>query len=255
MPQPNESEQFKNEFEQEGVPVPKDLVVEEIEKQDENPELAPESIKDRRHRRLEKQLQESREMNIAITERLKALSETNKFKEEVAPDEDVHRMLYGNIAETPETKAAALAVQRVLEKQASTAEERAYKRAVAAFQEQNQAETREIEENTQYLESELENIEDSFGVDLSGETEESKKIRNGFIDYVAKLSRKDREGNIVDYPDITSTWEEYQNRRERSTSRNKQVAARSMTQSAGGDAGSEAERKALEKYMLEKGFI
>ena len=119
-----------------------------------------------------------------------------------------------------------------------------------------QQESQEVEANASYLEDELENIEDRFGIDLEGNTESSKKLRNGFLDYVARLSRKDREGNILDYPDIQATWEEFNSRRQRSTNtRAAAVADRSMAPSAGEDASTDAEKKALEKYALEQGFI
>lgn len=244
---PQEEQQFEQEFGNEIAP---------LEQQEADPTLAPESLKDRRHRRLEKALQESKDMNIALAERVKVLSETERFQQEVRPDEDVHAMLFGSAPETDETRQSVLAVQKVLEKNAKAGEERAFKRASEAFKESQAQVAKEIDENTQYLNEELENIEDRFNIDLSGQNEESKKLRNGFIDYVAKFSRKDRDGNITDYPDIQATWEEYNSRRQSSTNtRARNIASRSMTQSAGGDAASDSEKKALEKYMLENGFI
>ena len=253
----DESKQFESEFADKGVPIPPEVLERAPmpEKDEKEEEDRIQRIRLRDVRRIEEKLQESREMNIALNERVKALSESDRFKEEVATDDDVHAMLFGNAAKTEATEATAKAVQRVLEKNKRDAADEAYNRALTAYREEQESTTREVEENTNYLNDELENIETRFGIDLSGETEESKKVRNGFIDFVARLSRKDGEGNIVDYPDIQATWEEYNTRRERSTSRNKQVASRSMTPSAGGDASTDAEKKALEKYMLEKGFI
>lgn len=259
MPQPREEDQFAEEFqslpqieEQEETP--------SMEEQDENPALAPSSVKDRRHRRLERQLDESRKFTTELVEfikKQKAPSETQSFQRENALDADVHSMLFGDQAETPETRAAAMRVQRVLERQAGTAEERAYNRALEAFQQTQSQGTTEIEENRNYIEEELENIEDRFNVDLSGDTEQSRRVRNGFIDYVERLSRKDRDGEIIDYPDMQYAWEEFNSRRERAstTTRNRQVASRSMSPSAGGDAPSDAAKAATEKYMLENGFI
>ncbi len=175
---------FKDDFGQEVAP---------IEKQDEDPTLAPESIKDRRHRRLEKSLQESRDMNIALNERLKVLSETERFQRDMGADEDIHKVLYGDQAETPQTRAIAQNLQRLLDKRDEAVEERAFRK----LQEVEQSSTREVQENVSYLEDEFESIEDRFAVDLSGDTEASRKIRDGFIDYIGALSRKDRYTNSM----------------------------------------------------------
>ena len=223
-----------------------------IEKQEEDPTLAPESLKDRRHRRLEKSLQESRDMNIALNERLKVLSETQKLQQEVGADADIHKVLFGDQAETPQSRATALNLQRLLDKRDAEVQERAF----ARLQEAQQSESTEDSENVSYLEDEFEAIEDRFSVDLSGETEASRKVRDGFIDYIGALSRKDRRtGEILDYPDIQTAWGEFNSRRQRSTSRAAQIADRSMAPSGSGDQSTEAERKVLEKYLLENGFI
>ena len=223
-----------------------------IEKQEADPTLAPESLKDRRHRRLEKALQDSREMNIALNERVSVLSETQKLQQEVGADADIHKVLFGDQAETPQSRATAQNLQRLLDKRDADVQERAFNR----LQEASRAESREVQENASYLEDELESIEDRFNVDLEGSTEESRKLRNGFIDYVAKFSRKDRDGNIVDYPDIQATWEEFNARRQRSSSgRAQAIADRSMAPSAGEDAASDSQKKALEREWMEKGYI
>ena len=244
MPQDNEETSFKDEFQQEVAP---------IEKQDEDPTLAPESIKDRRHRRLERSLQESREMNIALNERVKMLSETDRFRQEMGADEDIHKVLYGDQVETTQTRAIAQNLQRLLDKRDEAVEERAFRK----LQETNQSESREVQENVSYLEDEFEAIEDRFAIDLSGDTEASRKIRDGFIDYIGALSRKDRRtGEILDYPDIQTAWGEYNSRRTRSTGgRAAEVADRSMGSSMGSDAMNESQQKALEKEWLEKGYI
>ena len=239
-----EETQFKNEFAEEVAP---------IEKQEEDPTLAPESIKDRRHRRLERALQESRDMNIALNERVKVLSETERFQRDMGADEDIHKVLYGDQAETPQTRAVASNLQRLLDKRDEAVEERAFRK----LQETNESISQEVQENVSYLEDEFEAIEDRFAIDLSGETEASKKIRDGFIDYIGALSRKDRRtGEILDYPDIQTAWGEYNSRRQRSSGgRATEIADRSMGSSMSDDTMTEAQRKAQEKEWMEKGYI
>lgn len=240
----NQEQSFQDEFGQEVAP---------IEKQEADPTLAPESLKDRRHRRLEKTLQESREMNIALNERLKVLSETQKFQQGIGADEDIHKVLYGDQAETPQTRAVAQNLQRLLDKRDESVEERAFRR----LQEANQSSNEEVSENVSYLEDEFEAIEDRFAIDLSGNTEASRKIRDGFIDYISASSRKDRNtGEILDYPDIQFAWGEYNARRKPITNgRATQIADRSMGTSMGDDSLTESQRKSQEKEWLEKGYI
>lgn len=90
---------------------------------------------------------------------------------------------------------------------------------------------REDQEAEQELENAFETIEDTFDVDLT--SQRATKTRQEFITFVEKIAPKDRQGNIVDYPDMTSAWETFSEmkRATQVPSRAKELAARSISRS------------------------
>jgi hypothetical protein len=99
----------------------------------------------------------------------------------------------------------------------------------------------------------VEEIEDEFDVDLT--SKESEKARTDFYKLLAKMSPKDRDGNIIGYADHFAVWEEYQERLKRtpdSTARN--LSARSMTQGSGA-AKSDLTTDVTERFLRDQGII
>jgi hypothetical protein len=94
-------------------------------------------------------------------------------------------------------------------------------------QERGQAEVRQFE---QTITTEVENIEDVYGVDLTSNTAEAKKARSEYLDLVQRLSPKDADGNITSYADFDQVWQIYKNSQvaQPTPTRQKDLASRSV---------------------------
>ncbi len=144
---------------------------------------------------------------------------------------DVLVRIIGN--DTPEKQNAVKDFRRVL----GSLEEKGAQRAIAQLQEQANLSSQEDLKAQQELDESFEEIEDTFGVDLSSNSVLAKKTRAEFVDYVRKVAPKDREtGEVVAFPDMVAAYEEFQDKNKRSTSRAKALASRSMTQSTDASA-------------------
>lgn len=248
----------KTEMEKFLSDLPTDQHVEPLEPEADAPAEVPEkeaeedadSRKNRRHRRLEEALQRERESNIALSERIKTLSEMERFTKDFQPDTDIHQVLFGTTAQTDETKATALGMQRVLEKFGNDA----YTKAINDFDKRRADEAQQQREEERFIDSELEAIEDEANVDLTSNSPAARKARTEFLSLVEKLSPKDQDGNIKDYADFSTTFEIYQNSRKPDASRAKSLAARTM-QSTGASQPSKLEENAHESYLRDQGII
>jgi hypothetical protein len=165
-----------------------------------------------------------------INKRMADIKPAEPTKEKVSQDDedDYYARLIGN--DTPEKVAmireAKLRDQKLLEQ----AEERAFNRLSRTEQEKMRAE----QEAEQELTSAFENIEETFDVDISSNNPIAKKTRQEFVAFVEKIAPKDRNGTIVDYPDMNSAWETFQTIQKSTAQPNraKELAARSMARSA-----------------------
>lgn len=91
-----------------------------------------------------------------------------------------------------------------------------------------EADTKASEELDTYFEE----IEGSYGVDLSSDSASAKQLRSQFIDYVRKIAPKNAEGEVTGFPDLISAYDEFQSRQARPTaSRAKQLASRGLSRS------------------------
>lgn len=194
-----------------------------------------EGRKNRAHRRLEDKLNETREMNIALAERVKVLSEQRSEKNELSSSEMPAEWvaLYGS---SPEAESAWKVQEKLLQKHTEIAEERAVERI---RNEQKQV----LEEQKAYesvIDSQLESVEEEFNVDLTSNAPSAKKARREFLEMVQKLSPKNEDGEITGYADFHSTFEIFKDSREKAqnsetTTRQKEISTRSM-QKAGSPA-------------------
>lgn len=189
--------------------------------------------KNRRHRRLEAQLEREREARIAAEARAKALAESGGARPvDSSVDERLIRM-YGS-----DNLEAAKLHQDLLSDYAKNAEERAFERFAA----QREAEEAEKAKFESIITSELEGIEDDYDVDLTSNAPKAAKNRKEFLDLLEKLSPKDAQGRVTAYADFHETWELFSAKQAAAAkaapqSRAKEIAARSM-QSSGGSAQS-----------------
>ncbi len=199
---------------------------------DVDPEDAPESIKNRQHRRLEQKLQRERESNIALAERVKMLSEQERFAKEVEIDPRIAKMFDSSDL----GKENALRLNEVIHDMSAKAKEE----ALQEIQVQKETERAEQKSYEDFIDNELESLEDQFNVDLTSDSPKARKARREFLEMVQKLSPKDDEGTITGYADFGAVFEEYQTKsvEKVDNSRQKEIASRSMTRS--GDSGAPA---------------
>jgi hypothetical protein len=145
--------------------------------------------------------------------------EQKKENDEVV---DALTAVIGN--DTPEKRRAIQALQDRLDEGA--------RKITEWEQREQQAEIadREAEEE---LATAFDNIEENFGVDITSNVPLAKKTRAEFVSFVEKIAPKDRNGDIVDYPDMNSAWETFSTLRKSTAQPNraKELASRSMARS------------------------
>lgn len=156
------------------------------------------------------------------------------FKPEVkevskAPDtrvDDVLTRLIGN--DTPEKVSMIKEFKDIL----TEGTQKAKAEAIAELEARQNAETQADLAAEQELETAFDNIEENYDVDFS--TLLGKKTRQEFASFVEKIAPKDRNGDIVDYPDMNSAWETFSELKKSTAtpSRAKELASRSMARSA-----------------------
>jgi hypothetical protein len=110
--------------------------------------------------------------------------------------------------------------------------------AFARFQEARRAEIQEQAQYQEFIDGELESLEDEFNVDLTSDAPAARKARRELLGLVANLSPKDEAGQITGYADFRTTYDLLQSRRtpekSETTNRAKEIAARSMEKSGTG---------------------
>lgn len=105
--------------------------------------------------------------------------------------------------------------------------------ALAEIESRQNAEVQADQEAEQELESAFENIEEQFDVDITSNNALARKTRQEFVSFVEKIAPKDRNGDIVDYPDMTSAWETFSEIKKSTAQPNraKELASRGMSSS------------------------
>ncbi len=231
---------------------PKESKPEEPKPDLDDPEKAPESVKDRRHRRLEKRLQEERESNIALNARVQALSEMDKFSKEVGDEviPDIAKMFDSSDA----GKENALRLSKVIAETQRKAKEDALKE----IREESQKAVEEEREYESFIDGELESLEDEFGVDLTSNAPKSNKMRREFLEMVEELSPKDENGEIINYADFHAVFSQYSRITEKpQNTRREEIADRSMKRSTSGTESTNQRTRGFDgwKKDIERGII
>ena len=154
--------------------------------------------------------------------------------------------LVGN--DTPEKREALKGLAEYMESLPQKAQEQFEQKMLEQQQEAAQEDAAALNE----LNSGFEDIEDSYGVDLSSNTAQAQRTRSAFVEYLRKVSHKNEDGEVDQFADIPAAWEEFQERNKpQSASRAKELASRSMTRST--DSGSAAPQgrswKDVDKYF------
>jgi hypothetical protein len=100
---------------------------------------------------------------------------------------------------------------------------------------QEQAKAEADRKAQEELDNYFDEIEETYGVDISSNTTAAKQTRAQFIEYVRKIAPKDENGEVSAFPDLVASFEEFQEKNRRPTdTRAKQLASRGLTRS--GDA-------------------
>lgn len=219
-----------------------------VEKTEEKKEEGEEP-NNRQVRRMTEKLERERESAIALNDRIKQLAEENeKYKSSLATGADDRlTQIFGD--DTPEKVALAKLFSDVLKDTKSDAK----REALEEFQSMNKREQEEVELESKTIDSNLEALEDTYGVDLTSETASAKKLRNGFIDMIEKLSPKDANGDITEYADFNTTFQIYQSMNKPEASRNKELSAATMQASKTTDSSKDSDA-AMEKFLNENGI-
>ena len=200
------------------------------ESPDKDEEQKEEVRKNRRHRRLEEQLEREREARIAAEARAQALSENRQFSQESKSDDIDPRWItiYGD---TPASRQAWKLQQEIFSDYASKSKEEVLNKIQ---EEQKEAEQYQKQFES-FIDTQFESIEDEYDVDITSNSPQARKARRDLLDIVETLSPKDEDGTISNYADFKGAWEMYQlkNAKPANTARRDEIAAKSMSSSAG----------------------
>jgi len=142
--------------------------------------------------------------------------------------DDVLTRLIGN--DTPEKVSMIKEFKEIL----LEGTQQAKAEAIAELESRQNANVQADQEAEEELESAFENIEENFDVDITSNNPIAKKTRQEFVAFVEKIAPKDRNGDIVDYPDMNSAWETFSDIKKSTAQPNraKDLASRGMRNSA-----------------------
>lgn len=140
-------------------------------------------------------------------------------------DEILTRII-GN--DTPEKVSAIRDFKRYL----SSLEEKGAEKAISQLQKKQEEERQAEVEAREELDRGFDSIEETYGVDISSNSPLAKKMRNEFVDFIKRVSPKDENGEVVQFPDLMETFALFQDMNKAKTpSRAKEAASRSMARS------------------------
>lgn len=207
---------------------------------DVDPEDVDDSIKNRRHRRLEQRLQAERETNIELNAIIMARADAEREgRESKGTDGKIDPRLLQIFGTNEPSKEAARLFQEMFAETAKQAREQARLETLQEIEQQQIGQEREQSKYESYIDEQLESIEDRYNIDITSDSAKASKARREFLELVEELSPKDDSGTITDYADFASTFDVYQKTHpaeKADNSRQREVASRSMTRSSGAGA-------------------
>lgn len=221
MPQaPNEVDKFFEDLPKENS-LPRDIFNENPQKPADNqpPAPAPENgddkdgdddeggkgiRKNRRHRRLEEQLERERSSNIQLNEHIKFLS--GLVGKETDSTDEVPPEWTALMGDSPEAQKAWHIQSKLLQKVKADAVEEAFEK----FQGEQNRVQQEQKQFESFIDTELESLEDEHGVDLTSNAPAARKARREFLEMVQRLSPKDENGSITGYADFEEVYNIYE---------------------------------------------
>jgi len=161
-------------------------------------------------------------------------------EDEFASVIDSFTAIIGN--DTPEKVQALNSLSRAL----GNLDQRAAQKATEAIEQISQREAEADREAEDELESAFESIEENYDVDFS----RNPKLRSEFATFVEKIAPKDRNGEVIDYPDMESAWETFSEIKSanRTPSRAKELASRGMARSSATEATAPTKRLTFDDF-------
>ncbi len=226
---------------------------EEKKAEEKKVEQAPEEgevRKNRRHRRLEQQLEEARlelEKERAYNQ---GRSEAQKFSQETNKDDTDPRFLriYGDKPETRE----AWQIQKELFSEYAEKIKQQTLQEIEEEQRKSQSEQREYES---FIDSELESIEDEYNIDVTSDSPQARKVRREFLELVQTVSPKDEDGMVESYADFGEVFKLYQTKSatKEDNSRRNEIASNSMKQGGAPNVDKATEDATL-AYLRQNGI-
>lgn len=166
-----------------------------------------------------------------ISKRMEAFNVEDKPVVKPQEDDEVSDVLVRLIGnDTPEKVQMVKEFKNILEK----GTQRAKAEALAEIEARERAEIEADKQAEEELENAFDNIEETYDVDLTSNNPLAVKTRQEFVSFVERIAPKDRNGNVVDYPDMTSAWETFSEMKKATStpSRAKELASRGMARSA-----------------------
>ena len=210
------------------------------EKSNEGEPAEGEPRKNRRHRRLEAQLQVEREARIAAEARAEGKSEAERFSRssDVQGPPDKWIRIYGD---TPESRTAWQLQKEMFDDVAKSTREQ----TLAEIEARDKKRVDEQKKFESFIDGELEGLEDEHNVDLTSDAPAARKARREFLELVAELSPKGEDGSITAYADFEAAWKQYQKGKteklDPDAARRKELASRSMATGSQGSNGAQRE--------------
>lgn len=200
--------------------------------------------KNRRERRLVQKLQEERESSIFLAGKLEAREEAKRLVTEEADYLKSVDGIYGN--QTPE---AVLATD-LLKKAIIGARDDAKRSAIEEWRAEKQKEVDSEMKLTKQLDSFIDDIEDTYNVELTQAQEKS------YLTLLNKMSPKDNNGNIIAYADHHNVFEVFQEKLKNkpADTRAKDLSVRSMTPS-GASTETNLQDDTAARFLSENGII
>lgn len=177
--------------------------------------------RNRRERRLMEKLQQERESAMFLAGKLEARTEAERAVSEESDYLKAIERIYGT--DTPEAQLATDLLKKAIIGARDDAEIRAYERV----QQERMRDQEAFEEADSMLDSIVEEIEDTYDVELNAAQQRS------YFQLLQKMSPKDEDGEVVSLADPHAVWEIFQERLQKrgTDNRAKALSSRSMVQS------------------------
>ncbi len=197
----------------------------EIEKKVEEPK-EEEKIPFHKDEKMQKFIEKEVAKRIGDIPAREVIREVPVEGKETSELKDILTRIIGN--DTPEKLAAV----KDFEKALSGLEEKGAQRALKQLEDAQQAERNAEIEAQNELADGFDSIENEFDVDLSSSKPAAKALRSDFVDFIKRVSPKDDEGNVIEFPDLPEAFKVFkETRKPESNNRAKELSSKSMTRS------------------------